>query len=65
MVGGAPRNAIPTSNKTYTVEKLTMTAPNSILYEIAYEDPETFTAPWTAQMEWSRKRNCHTRVCLP
>lgn len=54
MVGGAPRNTIPTSTRAHAIEKLTMTAPNAILYEITYDDPETFTAPWTAQLEWSR-----------
>ena len=49
-----PFNTIPTSTKAHTVERLTMTGPNSILYEITYDDPETFTAPWTAQLEWSR-----------
>ncbi len=34
-----------------------MTGPNAILYEITYDDPETFTAPWTAQLEWSRDDN--------
>lgn len=54
MVGGAPRNTIPTSKKAHTIEKLTMTGPNAILYEITYDDPEVFTAPWTAQVEWTR-----------
>jgi hypothetical protein len=49
-----PFNTLPTSDKAHTVEKLTMTGPNSILYEITYDDPETFTKPWTAQLEWSR-----------
>ncbi len=49
-----PFNTIPTSDKAHTVEKLTMTGPNSILYEITYDDPEIYTAPWTAQLEWSR-----------
>lgn len=54
MVGGMPLNTIPTSTKAHTVEKLTMTGPNAILYEVTYDDPEVFTAPWTAQIEWSR-----------
>jgi hypothetical protein len=54
MVGGAPRDTIPTSKKAHTVERLTMTGPNSILYQITYDDPDTFTAPWTAQLEWTR-----------
>ncbi|MBO9574435.1 MAG: hypothetical protein J7494_01740 [Sphingobium sp.] len=49
-----PFNTIPTSTKAHTVERLTMTGPNSILYEITYDDPEVFTKPWTAQLEWSR-----------
>jgi hypothetical protein len=31
-----------------------MTGPKAILYEITYDDPEVYTAPWTAQLEWSR-----------
>ncbi len=49
-----PFNTIPTSAKARTVERLTMTGPNSILYEITYTDPEVYTAPWTAQLEWTR-----------
>jgi hypothetical protein len=49
-----PFNTIPTSNKARTVERLTMTGPNAILYEITYDDPEVYTKPWTAQLEWSR-----------
>src|SRR5690606_17134899 len=49
-----PFNTIPTSTKAKTIERLTMTGPNAILYEITYDDPEVFTAPWTAQLEWSR-----------
>jgi hypothetical protein len=56
MIGGAPRNTIPTSTKAHTVEKLTMTGPDTILYEITYDDPEVFTAPWTAQLEWTRDK---------
>jgi hypothetical protein len=54
MVGGYPRDTIPTSTKAHTVERLTMTGPRSILYEITYDDPEVFTAPWTAQLEWTK-----------
>jgi hypothetical protein len=49
-----PFNTIPTSTKAKTIEKLTMIGPNAILYEITYSDPEVFTAPWTAQLEWAR-----------
>jgi hypothetical protein len=56
MIGGMPRNTIPMSTKARTLEKLTMTGADAILYEITYEDPEVFTAPWTAQIEWSRNQ---------
>ncbi|HZF45312.1 MAG TPA: hypothetical protein VEZ26_03175, partial [Sphingomonadaceae bacterium] len=47
-------NTIPMSKQARTVEKLTMTGPNAILYEITYSDPEVYTKPWTAQLEWAR-----------
>lgn len=49
-----PFNTIPTSTKAKTVERLTMTGPNSMTYEVTYSDPEVFTAPWTARLEWAR-----------
>ena len=49
-----PFNTIPTSAKAHTVERFTMTNPNSLTYEITYTDPEVFTAPWTVRMEWAR-----------
>jgi len=47
-----PFNTIPTSTKAHTVERLTMTGPNALTYQITYDDPEVFTAPWTARLEW-------------
>ncbi len=52
-----PFNTIPMSKQAKTVEKLTMTGPNAILYEITYSDPEVYTKPWTAQLEWARDEN--------
>jgi hypothetical protein len=49
-----PFNTIPTSRKAKTVERLTMTSAKAIDYEITYSDPEVFTAPWTARLEWAR-----------
>ena len=49
-----PFNTIPTSTKAHTVERFTMTNPNSLTYEITYDDPEVFTAPWTVRSEWAR-----------
>ena len=54
MVGGAPLDTTPTSPQARTVERLTMTGPNSLMHELTYSDPETYTAPWTARTEWTR-----------
>ena len=39
------------------VERLTMTGPNTITYEMTYADPEVFTAPWTLRFDWTRDDN--------
>lgn len=49
-----PFNTIPTSTQAKTVERLTMTGPNSLMHELTYSDPEVFTAPWTTRVEWIR-----------
>jgi len=54
MIGGAPFNTIPMSEQTRIVERLTMTGANTLLHELTYSDPATFTAPWTTQIEWVR-----------
>lgn len=54
MVGGAPLNTIPMSARTKVVERLTMTGPNTLMHELTYDDPDTFTAPWTTRIEWTR-----------
>lgn len=45
-------NTIPTSARAHSVERLTMTGPNAMTYEITYDDPGVFTKPWTARLEW-------------
>src|SRR5690606_1516463 len=49
-----PFNTIPTSKQAKTVERLTMTGPNSLMHELTYSDPEVFTGPWTTRIEWIR-----------
>ena len=49
-----PYNTIPTSKQAKTVERLTMTGPNTLMHELTYSDPEVFTAPWTTRIEWIR-----------
>jgi hypothetical protein len=48
-------NTIPTSSKAKVVERLTPTGPDSIIYEMTYSDPEVFTAPFTARLDWTRR----------
>ena len=54
MVGGAPLDTTPMSPQARTVERLTMTGPNTLMHELTYSDPQTYTAPWTARTEWVR-----------
>ena len=53
-MGVPPWNTIPTSKKAKVVERLTPTGPDSIVYEMTYSDPEVFTAPFTARLDWTR-----------
>jgi hypothetical protein len=49
-----PFNTTPTSPQAHTVERLTMTGPDTITYQVTYTDPEVYTAPWTARLDWTR-----------
>ena len=52
---GSPReNDVPVGEQARIVERLTMTGPESIVYEITYTDPVVFTQPWTARLDWKR-----------
>jgi hypothetical protein len=53
-MGVPPWNTIPTSAQAKTVERLTPVGPDNIVYELTYSDPEVFTAPWTARLDWTR-----------
>lgn len=46
--------ATPVGPSALSTERLTMVGPDRIIYEITYEDPEVFTAPWTARLDWVR-----------
>jgi len=52
--GGEPWNTLPTSGDARVVERITMTGPDSLVYEVTYTDPQVFTAPWTARLDWTR-----------
>ena len=49
-----PFNTVPMSTQARTVERLTMTGPNTIVHELTYSDPEVYTEPWTTRIEWTR-----------
>jgi hypothetical protein len=53
-IGAPPNNVIPMSEKARVVERLTMTGPNTIMYEMTYSDPEIWTAPYTVRLDWQR-----------
>ena len=36
------------------MKRLTMTGPDTLTYRVTYSDPEVYTAPWTAEVEWTR-----------
>jgi hypothetical protein len=52
--GSPPQNDTPVSESAKMVERFTMTGPDSIVYEMTWTDPETFTAPWTVRLDWQR-----------
>jgi hypothetical protein len=53
-MGVPPWNTIPTSPQAKVVERLTPVGPDNIVYEMTYSDPEVFTAPFTARLDWTR-----------
>ena len=53
-IGAPPNNTIPMSNKSHVTERLTMTGPDTIVYEMTYSDPEIWTAPFTVRADWTR-----------
>jgi hypothetical protein len=53
-LGAPPTDTIPMSDQAKVVERLTMTGPDAILYEITYSDPVIWTAPFTVRLDWRR-----------
>ena len=52
---GVPRNnTVPMSDQARVIERFHMTGPDTITYEMTYEDPEIFEAPFTTRVNWSR-----------
>jgi hypothetical protein len=52
--GSPSANDTPVTENARIVERFTMTGPDSIAYEMTYEDPTVFVSPWTAKLDWAR-----------
>lgn len=52
--GSPPENDTPISTEATLVERLTMTGPDTIVYETTWTDPVIFTAPWGTRLDWRR-----------
>lgn len=53
-ISGRDGGRVPMSERASAVERLTMTGPDTIAYQVTYADPEVYTAPWTVALEWER-----------
>lgn len=65
-------NTVPMSSQAMTVERLTMTGPDTIIHELTYSDPEVYTQPWTTRLAWTRDEDyqffeyaCHEGNYMP
>ena len=52
--GSPPENDTPISPEARIVERLTMTGPDTIVYEVTHTDPVVYTEPWTVRLDWQR-----------
>ena len=52
--GSPPENDTPISDQASLTERLTMTGPDTIVYESTWTDPVIFTEPWGTRLEWQR-----------
>lgn len=53
-ISGRPNGVVPIGGTARAVERLTMTGPDTIVYEVTYWDRDVYAAPWTAAYEWTR-----------
>ena len=42
-----------TSDRLHTIERLTRTSPDTIIYQFTVDDPGTWAKPWTAEFPWN------------
>ena len=55
-----------------TVERLTMTGPDTIIHELTYSDPQVYVEPWSTRVAWVRDESyeffeyaCHEGNYMP
>jgi hypothetical protein len=53
-VGAPIANDVPLSEQARMTERITMTGPNTMEYEVTWNDPVVFSKPWTARLDWKR-----------
>ena len=65
-------NTVPMSTEAMTVERLTMTGPDTIIHELTYSDPQVYEEPWTTRLAWTRDEDyqfyeyaCHEGNYMP
>ena len=65
-------NTVPMSTEAMTVERLTMTGPDTIIHELTYSDPQVYVEPWTTRLAWTRDEEyqfyeyaCHEGNYMP
>ena len=52
---GVPaNNTIPMSEAVRVVERISMVGPDTLTYEMDYEDPVVWTAPFSLRVNWTR-----------
>ena len=53
--GGVPaNNTTPVSEQARVVERFSLVGPDTLTYEMTYNDPVVWTAPFTLRVDWTR-----------
>ncbi|HTN13620.1 MAG TPA: hypothetical protein VL094_02315 [Sphingomonadaceae bacterium] len=67
-IPGRNNATLPVGPEARVTERLTRTGRDTIAYSVTYDDPAVFTAPWTADLQWTRDESykifeyaCHER----
>ncbi|MCB5426517.1 hypothetical protein H0274_14735 [Altererythrobacter sp. CC-YST694] len=67
-IPGRENATLPVGPEAKVTERLTRTGRDTIAYRMTYDDPAVFTAPWTADLQWTRDESytifeyaCHER----